>query len=141
MALEELGISVHLHTHRHVFPTEAEQAMRELEENRETLEEALESKPYHFCYPSGDWSPVHWPTLEKLQIESATTCDSRLVTRRTHRYALPRILDDIRVSQIEFEAELCGFMDLTRDLRTSLAKLRQGGPLAMLHRDADVKRA
>ena len=55
--------------------------------------------------------------LAALDIRSATTCEIGLAHRATPRYALPRILDSSRVSQIEFEAEMCGFGELARGLK------------------------
>jgi hypothetical protein len=47
-------------------------------------------------------------------VVSATTCESGLAHAGSNILALPRILDDNRVSQVEFEAELTGFSELCR---------------------------
>lgn len=119
-ALEESGISIELHSHRHRFPTRTFEATDEIIANRSVVEEITGRSARHFCYPSGEWSQAHWPILEDLGVRSAVTCDSRLARPGTPRYALPRILDDMRVSQIEFEAEMSGFVDLIRDFRAWL---------------------
>ena len=110
-------IDVALHTHRHRFPTDPAEARRELEDNRAALGGYLKGPPDHFCYPSGDWSRSHWQTLNDCAVETATTCDMGLVYRDTPRFALNRILDSHRVSQIEFEAEMYGFSELIRRVR------------------------
>jgi peptidoglycan/xylan/chitin deacetylase (PgdA/CDA1 family) len=124
--LEQAGIDIQLHTHRHTFPIEPAGAKRELGDNRRVLDSALGKTARDFCYPSGEWSPAHWAILEAFEISSATTCDTGLAVQGCNRYALPRILDDMRVSQIEFKAEMSGYMDITRDVRARLAGRRSG---------------
>lgn len=114
--LEESGMAIELHTHRHRFPTDPDAALAELEENRAAVEPLIGREMEHFCYPSGKWSEAHLPVLEEGAVASATTCDSGLVHADTDPLALPRILDDNRVSQIEFEAELAGFTEICRQL-------------------------
>jgi peptidoglycan/xylan/chitin deacetylase (PgdA/CDA1 family) len=115
--LQSRGIDVQLHTHRHRLPLDEGQARRELEENREFLNSIL-AKPFrHLCYPSGEWDSTHWPMLESLGILSATTCEAGLNTCATPRYALRRFLDGEHITDIEFEAELCGFLEFFRMLR------------------------
>lgn len=128
LGLEQSSIGVELHTHRHNFPRSHPEARTELGENIAVLASTLGKDAKHFCYPSGEWSREHWPVLEELGIETATTCDSGLARADTHRYALPRILDDMRVSQIEFEAEVCGYNDLIRDVRRVLSGRPRGRP-------------
>jgi hypothetical protein len=43
-----------------------------------------------------------------------TTCDSGLAAAAEAGFALPRISDGDHVSQLEFEAEVSGFMELVR---------------------------
>jgi peptidoglycan/xylan/chitin deacetylase (PgdA/CDA1 family) len=115
--LQSRGVDVQLHTYRHRLPREAQQARREIEENREFLSGIL-AKPFrHLCYPSGEWNPSHWPTLESLGIASATTCEAGLNTRATPKYALRRFLDGEHITDLEFEAEVSGFLELFRALR------------------------
>ena len=71
----------------------------------------------HFCYPSGEWDRLHWPVLENHNVRTATTCESGLVNADTPRFAMNRILDSARISQIEFEAEVSGFNELIRQVR------------------------
>lgn len=115
--LQSRGIDIQLHTHRHRLPLDQLEAHRELKENRELLDHILAKPLRHFCYPSGEWDPIHWPMLESAGILSATTCEAGLNTRATPRYALRRFLDGEHISDIEFEAELCGFLELLRTLR------------------------
>ncbi|MCB2061121.1 MAG: polysaccharide deacetylase family protein [Novosphingobium sp.] len=112
--LEASGMAIELHTHRHRFPNEAEAAASELADNRAAIEPLLGRRMAHFCYPSGKWSPDHQPVLAADGIASATTCESGLAHAGSNLLALPRFLDDNRVSQVEFEAELTGFSELCR---------------------------
>ena len=115
--LEAAGMAIELHTHRHQFPECAQAAATELRDNRAAIEPVLGRRLAHFCYPSGTWHHTHRPVLEAAAIRSATTCHAGLARKGANLLALPRILDDNRVSQIEFEAEVSGFTDLLRRFR------------------------
>ena len=115
--LEEAGISIELHTHRHRFPAEDRSAAeREIAENRAALARWLSGEKTHFCYPSGVWDAREWPWLEQMGIRSATTCVAGLNDSATPRYALRRFLDGSNVHQLEFEAALSGFDTLAHGL-------------------------
>lgn len=115
--LEAGGMAIELHTHRHQFPDCPATALAELKDNRAAVEPVIGRPMRHFCYPSGKWSHTHRQVLEMGAIKSATTCHAGLARRGNNPLALPRILDDNRVSQIEFEAEVSGFTDLLRRAR------------------------
>lgn len=115
--LERDDVKIALHTHRHRLPDEVKDAKREIEDNRRSLEPVVGRRLTHFCYPSGEWSVRHWPILRACQVRTASTCDSGLAYSTTPKLALPRILDDSRVSFVEFEAEISGFSELLRWVR------------------------
>jgi peptidoglycan/xylan/chitin deacetylase (PgdA/CDA1 family) len=115
--LEAAGMAIEMHTHRHQFPENPMAAAAELRDNRAVVEPVIGRRMTHFCYPSGKWAHTHRPVLEKDAIKSATTCHAGLARTGANMLALPRILDDNRVSQIEFEAEVSGFTDLLRRVR------------------------
>jgi peptidoglycan/xylan/chitin deacetylase (PgdA/CDA1 family) len=119
--LSRSGIDIQLHTHRHCLPEDEAIVKREITENREFLEPLSQNKLHHLCYPSGAWSPKHWPWLEALDVRTATTCDTGLNYSDTPPLGLKRFLDGENISHIEFEAELSGFSEL---LRLGRAKLR-----------------
>jgi peptidoglycan/xylan/chitin deacetylase (PgdA/CDA1 family) len=113
--LEEFGIDVQLHTHRHIFPANnPEQARSELRDNRAVLEKVLGRRLEHFCYPSGVWANKLLPLLAEEGIVSATTCQSGMNDQTTNPLALYRILDQNNMHAIEIEAELTGFCELLR---------------------------
>lgn len=112
------GLTIELHTHRHRITHQGEDCLAdELSANREHIKRLAGNEGQHFCYPSGRFTPAVWPVLEQCQIASATTTDIGLVDHSSPRYAMPRILDGQYVSELEFEAEMSGFMELTRMLR------------------------
>ena len=118
------GLDVQLHTHRHRFPVSRDLALREIRDNRAVLEPLAGHPLRHFCYPSGYFRPAHVPWLEEAGMESATTCDPGLNRRGDSPFTLRRFLDDARISQMEFEAELSGFAELLRTGRALLERLR-----------------
>ncbi len=131
-SLEGFGLDVQLHTHRHRFPDDEGQVVREIEDNRSVLEPILGRPCDHLCYPSGVYSPEQWPWLEGRSIKSATTCEGGLNDARTPRYGLRRFLDGERVRPIEFEAEISGFATL---LRACLFARRERRPAALQDHD------
>ena len=113
----QCGIDIQLHTHRHRISVDGVDCLeQELVDNKSKLTSVSDSSLLHFCYPSGIYDQSFWPTLEKLGMVSATTTESGLVNKDTHSYAVPRILDGEDISDIEFEAEMSGFVELKRSL-------------------------
>lgn len=114
-SLAASNIDVQLHTHRHRFtPERLDEAEHEVVENRSVLQAMVGGPLEHFCYPSGVWGPEAFPMLERLGIRSSTTCEPGLVTASTARQALGRFLDGENIHALEFEAEVCGFLELLR---------------------------
>jgi len=131
------GIDIQLHTHRHAFPCEEARAKREIRENREVLSSVISGPLEHFCYPSGIWSKEHWPWLTELGIKSAVTCEAGLNYADSPALALRRFIDGEDISQIEFEAELFGFAEALRRIRSALAFGRSNrAPEASTHSGA-----
>jgi len=115
------GIQIELHTHRHTMADHSPEAVRrEIEDNRAALAQILDRDPRsfrHFCYPSGDARNSDEAVLDSLGISSATTTRQGLAPANpAKRFQLPRLLDGENVSEIEFEAEVSGFMHLARRL-------------------------
>jgi peptidoglycan/xylan/chitin deacetylase (PgdA/CDA1 family) len=132
MTLEELadlarsGVDLQLHTHRHRFPVDEVLATREITDNQAALKPVAKNEPEHLCYPSGEWSERHWPWMAAAGIKSATTTTSGPNYRDTPRYALRRFMDGEAVSQIEFEAEVCGFAEILRQARAAVRRVTRG---------------
>lgn len=116
--LQQQGVDIQLHTHRHTFPVDYDIALKEIQDNKAAIDPLLEKPMTHFCYPSGVWSERHWQALSEEQVLTATTCVTGLVDEKSPLFAWPRILDSSRVSQIEFEAEVSGFNELLRMVRS-----------------------
>jgi peptidoglycan/xylan/chitin deacetylase (PgdA/CDA1 family) len=113
--LQESGIDVQLHSHRHRFPARSIEAARaEIDDNRRALAPVGGMALRHFCYPSGEYQPHQLAWLPHLGIASATTIQAGFTRAGDSPYELRRFLDSERVSQIEFEAEISGFLELVR---------------------------
>jgi peptidoglycan/xylan/chitin deacetylase (PgdA/CDA1 family) len=132
MTMEQLagltaqGMDLELHTHRHRFPVDyPERIEMEISDNRAVLQQIANNPLRHFCYPSGEFHPSRFPLLRELGIESATTCLSGFNYANTEPLELRRFLDGENISQVEFEAEVSGFLELMRRFRR-LIRPRRG---------------
>ncbi len=129
--LSEKGVDIQLHTHRHRMSSEQNVVVqkdvleKEIADNKACLHNCrVQNKLEHFCYPSGAYNQECESILKNLGITSATTCDSGFVNRKSNHYFLPRFLDGEHVSQIEFEAEVCGISELLRKIRNLFNYIR-----------------
>jgi peptidoglycan/xylan/chitin deacetylase (PgdA/CDA1 family) len=102
------GVDIQLHTHRHRMPPDRSLFLREIDDNRKSIQAMTGISPSHFCYPSGVYDQHFLPWLEEVGIVSATTCDTGFATRQSHPLLLPRLLDTSGLSEIEFEGWLTG---------------------------------
>ena len=104
----EQGVDVQLHTHRHRVPLDRALFIREIEDNRKSIQQLTGKETSHFCYPSGVYNLEFLPWLRELGIVSATTCETGLATRDSNPLLLPRMLDGMGLSAIEFRGWLTG---------------------------------
>jgi peptidoglycan/xylan/chitin deacetylase (PgdA/CDA1 family) len=130
--LAAAGVDIQLHSHRHQWPLYDKDIVEsEVAENRRFLERVVSYPLEHFCYPSGVYGLHQAEWLAELGVKSATTIDPGLNYSHTSRFALRRLVDGGPVSEIEFAAEMTGFMELVRLLRR---RLRAGrGMMARKH--------
>lgn len=120
------GHDIQLHSHRHRAPlNDPDGLAREISDNRALLEPIAKRRLHHFCYPSGVYDKSIWPQLEALEIDSATTIEQGLNFAGAPVLGLKRLLDGQEVTLIEFEAELCGFVELTRRLRQPFHRFKK----------------
>lgn len=123
-ALAAMGVDTQLHTHDHVMPQNLSEFREQLEQNRRHILMYSRGEPLqHFCYPSGRYSARHAQWLAQLDVLSATTCDPGLNSRTQDPYALRRFLDSESISEIEFEAQICGVFELAKLLRSASERL------------------
>jgi len=123
-SLARAGIDIQLHSHKHHWPLhDKEMVASEIDENRRFLQRVVSRPLQHFCYPSGVYGPHQGEWLAGLGVKSATTIDPGLNYVDTSPFALRRLVDGGPVSDIEFAAEMTGFMELVRSLR---GRLRAG---------------
>jgi peptidoglycan/xylan/chitin deacetylase (PgdA/CDA1 family) len=119
------GLNIQLHTHRHKnIDVEAASLPAELSQNRSFLGEACGSEQlYHFCYPNGRYHSAASEVLVHAGIRSAVINGGGLNAPGADPYSLRRFLDGRSVTQAEFEAYMCGALDLyasaARRLRAS----------------------
>ena len=85
-----------------------------MNDNADVLEPIVGRKLTHFCYPNGNYSARQVEWLHQLGIESATTTRHGFNYPDTPKMLLNRFLDSETISDIEFEAELCGFFETLR---------------------------
>ena len=102
------GIDVQLHTHRHRTPMDRQLFLREIEDNRQSIQKMTAKHAEHFCYPSGVYDLAFLPWLKESGVVSATTCETGFASRRSNPLLLPRVLDNPQLSAIEFESWLTG---------------------------------
>jgi len=119
--LSHKNCNIQLHTHRHRLPIDNKaETQKEIIDNRIALEKIVPYPTMHFCYPSGIWDKAQWPWLEQVGVKSATTCLPGLNSNETSVFGLTRFLDGENISNIEFKAELFGFSELLRNIRSAI---------------------
>lgn len=110
-AIASGGIDVQLHTHRHRTPLNRDSFVKEVRENRQYVSELTgRNHLVHFCYPSGAIRPDFLPWLKEAGVETATTCDHGFASQGDDPLLLPRLLDQFRIAESEFDAWLSGLM-------------------------------
>jgi peptidoglycan/xylan/chitin deacetylase (PgdA/CDA1 family) len=111
-ALPADQIHVELHTHRHRSPADPGLFVQELRDTELMIERLRGRTPRHFCYPDGVFRADMAPLLDKLQIRSATTCRSGLLSANTNRFLIPRFVDSMNVSEETFRGWIAGTANL-----------------------------
>lgn len=106
--LHAAGVDIQLHTHRHRTPLERDLFLRELRDNRLSIEGMTGRRPSHFCYPSGVHRPEFLPWLCEAGVQYATTCVPGLAEANSHPLLLPRFVDHGNLSPVEFESCVSG---------------------------------
>jgi len=102
------GIDVQLHTHRHRTPRDESAFRQEVLENRRILEDLARRPARHFCYPSGEVDPAFLPWLRDLEVDTATTCVVAMAKAADDPLLLPRYVDTMAQSEVQFESWLSG---------------------------------
>jgi peptidoglycan/xylan/chitin deacetylase (PgdA/CDA1 family) len=125
------GFAIELHTHSHSLADFSFAKVREeISLNREVLGRLLNVPPTHFrhlCYPSGIVPPDGFEPFRDLGIVSATTTRTGIAYPGMDLMLLPRIIDGDHLSELEFEAEVCGVGDFLRKTRALGSNILAGG--------------
>ncbi len=117
------GIDVQLHTHRHRTPDDCGAFMKEIDDNRASIESILGSGTRaHFCYPSGVYRPPFLGWLRQAGVRSATTTDFGIASAADEMLLLPRLVDTGNITPLHFEAWLTGVAGLLPHRRPGLPK-------------------
>src|ERR1043166_1697123 len=106
--LAAAGADIQLHTHRHRAPLVRELFLREIDDNRESIQAMTGKRASHSCYPSGVYDARFLPWLQEAGVNSATTCEMGFASRGSNHLLLPRFLDSSALSSLEFEGWLTG---------------------------------
>ncbi len=110
--LQASKMSIELHTHRHQLPLDQKQVAVEITDNRRILSQVRPGSYDHLCYPSGIYSEEQFTCLRELGIKSATISENHFNTPQTHLMKLDRFLSREKITDLEFEAEICGVTQL-----------------------------
>jgi peptidoglycan/xylan/chitin deacetylase (PgdA/CDA1 family) len=106
--LSGAGVDFQLHTHRHRTPVDRGAFIREIEDNRRSLQSMTGRAANHFCYPSGVYETQFFQWLMECGVQSATTCDTGIASPSTDPLLLPRLIDTMNLSTVEFESWIAG---------------------------------
>jgi peptidoglycan/xylan/chitin deacetylase (PgdA/CDA1 family) len=131
-ALAARGVDLQYHTHRHRVYRSRELMFAELQDNRRRIALFTSSEPRHFCYTGGFYLPEHPGYLKEYGMLSATTCETGLCTARTNPLLLPRLVDTMGLTDLEFRAWLAGTAGLlpSRPYKMSEGQLSEEEELA-----------
>ncbi len=124
-ALPSELVAVQLHTHRHRVPEDAAAFEQEIVENRTIIANLTSARAAtHFCYPSGVTHPSFPERLVRLGVKSATTCFPGLASSTSNPFLLPRLIDTVSTSPLEFESWLTGVSAMLprRAVRANVAR-------------------
>jgi peptidoglycan/xylan/chitin deacetylase (PgdA/CDA1 family) len=102
------GVDLQYHTHRHRVYRSQERMFAELDDNRQRIARFTPHEPRHFCYTGGFYLPEYPECLKAYGIQSAVTCRAGLCSAGSDLYLLPRLVDTMTLSDLEFRAWLSG---------------------------------
>jgi peptidoglycan/xylan/chitin deacetylase (PgdA/CDA1 family) len=107
-SMQNEGLDLQLHTHRHRVPRAQVLFAQELRDNARLIRDVGAPDPRHFCYPSGSFTPEFAGWLRQENVVSGTTCQPGFARRDSNLYFLPRFLDQEDKSATEFSGWLSG---------------------------------
>ena len=113
-ALPRELVDIQLHTHRHRTPVDHGKFVREIRDNEAVISQVTGTsrRLEHFCYPSGDYHGEFFTWLRECDVRYATTCVPDIASRETEPMLLPRLVDTMEQSALNYEAWLTGFASL-----------------------------
>ncbi len=131
------AVDVQLHTHRHRTPDDPRAFRSEIDDNRCAIEQIVgPGERDAFCYPSGIYDSAFFEWLAASGVRTATTCDAGLAHAHSNMLLLPRLVDTMNISPLEFEARLAGVTEWIPRRRAAHAP-RPPGEASGRHRVAE----
>ena len=106
--LARQGVDFQLHTHRHRVSSNRERFLKEIDDNRIRLDKFSPRQATHFCYPGGYYRPEFPQWLADRQVISATTCNVGIAGPQSQLHLLPRFIDTMYATPVEFRSWLSG---------------------------------
>ena len=121
-SIAQAGADIQLHTHRHRWPEGPDALCREISDNKRVLSPLVGKPLEHLCYPSGLFLESHWPLLREMGIKKTATTlpNDGIAGPRDNMLKLPRLLDGTNVTEIEFEAQMCGLLGIIYRARQAI---------------------
>jgi peptidoglycan/xylan/chitin deacetylase (PgdA/CDA1 family) len=116
------GVDLQYHTHRHRVYRNRDRMFQELQDNRRRIATFTSTEPRHFCYTGGFYLLEYPAYLKEYGMLSATTCKPGLCTAGTNPFLLPRLVDTMGLSDLEFRAWLDGTADLLPKRATEMSE-------------------
>jgi len=93
LALHQAGweVGAHTLTHPHLTRLSPDDARREIEQSRRTLEDLTGAPVHSFCYPYGDWNDAVVHMVREAGYQAACTVRKGLVRLHDNPLTLPRV--------------------------------------------------
>ncbi len=112
--MDENGVKIESHTVSHPILTNisANELDFELQNSKKRLEEVLNRRVEHFCYPNGSLNKTVEKAVEKAGYKSATTTEYGFNNLQTERFLLKRI--DAQSSIENFAQSASGFENVRK---------------------------
>jgi peptidoglycan/xylan/chitin deacetylase (PgdA/CDA1 family) len=108
-AMDARNVKIESHTATHPILTNIPEKRLdfELKTSKKRLEEVLDKRVEHFCYPNGSLNEKVWKAVESSNYKSATTTNYGFNEKRANRFLLNRI--DAQSGAANFAQSASGF--------------------------------
>jgi peptidoglycan/xylan/chitin deacetylase (PgdA/CDA1 family) len=97
-----MDVGSHTQTHADLNSISLEEAKRQIQDSKRTLEQALSCEVRHFCYPYGRFRVEHTKMVKEAGYTTATTTNRGRVTPKDDPMALRRIMVARATNPLQF---------------------------------------